>query len=107
MKQTRSPRTPKVRQPGTPRRRSATPHSPGRPRLGSDQRARLLDGALACYVRQGIRCTSIRNIAAEAGVTTALVHYYFGDAETLLQQVVQERLMPVFQTVRGSLQGMD
>ena len=107
MKQTRSPRTPKVKQRGTPRRRSATPRSPGRPRLGSDQRARLLDGALACYVHQGIRGTSIRNIAAEAGVTTALVHYYFGDAETLLQQVVQERLMPVFQTVRGSLQGMD
>lgn len=86
-----------------PKVRTAAPRSPGRPRLGPDQRARLLDAALACYVRQGIRGTSIRDIATEAGVTSALVHYYFGDAEKLLQQVVQERLMPVFQTVRGSL----
>lgn len=89
----------------TSKARTATPRAPGRPRLGGDQRARLLDAALACYVRQGIRGTSIRDIATEAGVTSALVHYYFGDAEKLLQQVVQERLMPVFQTVRGALHG--
>src|SRR4051812_47237217 len=87
-----------------PKRRATKPRAPGRPRLGHDLRARLLDAALACYVRQGIRGTSIRDIAGEAGVTSALVHYYFGDAGKLLQQVVQERLMPVFQTVRASLQ---
>src|SRR5690348_16953456 len=101
-----APRRPRKTSPTrTPKLHNAAPRSPGRPRLGGDQRARLLDAALACYVRQGIRGTSIRDIATEVGVTSALVHYYFGDAEKLLQQVVQERLMPVFQTVRGALHG--
>lgn len=102
----KSPKS-RVRRTSSLKKGSGTPRAPGRPRLGADQRARLLDAALACYVRQGIRGTSIRDIAHEAGVTSALVHYYFGDAEKLLQQVVQERLMQVFQTVRGSLLAVD
>jgi AcrR family transcriptional regulator len=90
-----------------PKRRATKPRAPGRPRLGADQRAGLLDAALACYVRQGIRGTSIRDIAAEAGVTAALVHYYFGDADALKQQVVEQRLMPVFHTVRGAMAEVD
>ena len=97
------PSTPAPASAPAPKRRATKPRAPGRPRLGHDQRARLLDAALTCYVRQGIRGTSIRDIAGEAGVTSALVHYYFGDAAKLLQQVVQERLMPVFQTVRGTV----
>lgn len=78
--------------------------APGRPRLaGPDQQMRLIDAALACYVRQGIGATSIRDVAAEAGVTPALVHYYFGDARQLLEQVIAHRLMPVFHMVRDAV----
>jgi len=88
------------------KQRAASTRLPGRPRLKSaDQRARLLDAALACYVRQGIGGTSLRNIAAEASVTPALVHYYFGDAPQLLEAVIAERLMPVFYTVRDAVTG--
>jgi len=62
-----------------------------------------MESALACYVRQGIRATSIRDIAAEAGVTPALVHYYYGDASQLLERVIAERLLPVFDAVRNSI----
>lgn len=62
-----------------------------------------MEAALACYVRQGIRATSIRDIATEAGVTPALVHYYYGDASQLLERVIAERLMPVFNAVRDSV----
>ncbi len=69
-------------------------------------RERLLDATLACYVRKGIAATSFRDIAAEAGVTPAMLHYYFGDAAGLREAVIAERLMPVFEQIRGVLTGM-
>ncbi|MEZ0469607.1 TetR/AcrR family transcriptional regulator [Luteimonas salinilitoris] len=77
---------------------------PGRPGGdGPDLRERLLDAALACYVRCGIAATTVREIATEAGVTPALLHYYFGDAAKLREAVIEQRLMPVFQRVREPL----
>jgi Transcriptional regulator len=87
---------------GTPRRaRGRRPQGDG-----PDLRQQLLDAALACYVRHGIAATRLRDIAAEASVTPALVHYYFSDAAGLRQAVIGERLMPVFQQVRDTLLGM-
>jgi AcrR family transcriptional regulator len=81
---------------------------PGRPpTTGTDQRTRLIDASLACYVRQGIGATSARDISAEAGVSPALVHYYFGDTRQLLEVVIAERLMPVFHTVRDAVQRVE
>ncbi len=85
---------------GVPRKRS-----PGRrPTAESaDLRATLLDAALACFVRKGIAAASLRDIAAEAHVTPALVHYYFGDKVQLQQAVVAERLLPVVGQMRAPL----
>ena len=78
--------------------------APGRPLADApDQRAVALDAALACFVRQGIAATSLRDIAREAGVTPALLHYYFGDRQQLLDTVVAERVMPAFLSVRERL----
>jgi AcrR family transcriptional regulator len=68
-----------------------------------DLRSRMLDAAIACYVREGIAATSLRAIAAEAAVTPALLHYYFGDKAQLQQAVVEERLMPAFASLREPL----
>jgi len=88
----------------TPGRPPARPRTPGRPVAASpDLRPRLLDAALACYVRDGIAATSLRAIAREAGVTPALLHYYFGDAQQLREAVVEERLLPAVGTLRESL----
>ncbi|MBD9479640.1 TetR/AcrR family transcriptional regulator [Pseudoxanthomonas sp. PXM02] len=88
-------------------KKSAPPRkrSPGRrPTAESaDLRATLLDAALACFVRKGIAATSLRDIAAEAHVTPALVHYYFGDKAQLQQAVVAERLLPVIGQMRAPL----
>ena len=67
----------------------------------ADLRATLLDAALACFVRGGIGATSLRDIATEAGVTPALVHYYFGDKAQLQEAVVTERLLPVVAQMRA------
>jgi AcrR family transcriptional regulator len=84
---------------GKPKKRSV-----GRPTGESqDLRARLLDVAVACFARHGIGSTTLREIAREAGVNPALVHYYFGDKAQLLQAVVAERLMPAFNEVREAV----
>lgn len=75
---------------------------------GGDLRGRLLDVAVACFARHGIAASTLREIAQEAGVNPALVHYYFGDKQQLLQAVISERLMPAFNDVRdATLQGGD
>lgn len=72
------------------------PRTPGRPGgKSADLRERLLDAAMACFVRQGIAATSLRDIAAEAGVTPAMLHYYYGDKPQLQEAMVHERLLPV------------
>lgn len=75
--------------------------APGRPIADAvDLRAQMLDAALACYVRQGIAGTSLRDIAREASVTPALVHYYFGDKAQLQEAVVTEKVLPLVQKMR-------
>lgn len=82
----------------------AKPRRAGRPAGDTaDLRERLLEAAIACYVREGIAATSLRAIAGEAGVTPALLHYYFGDRTQLQQAVVEERLMPAFAGLREPL----
>ena len=94
-----TPPAPSKRSPAKGRKRA-----PGRPLADApDQRAVALDAALACFVRQGIAATSLRDIAREAGVTPALLHYYFGDRQQLLDAVVSERVMPAFLSVRERL----
>ncbi|MDZ3798079.1 MAG: TetR/AcrR family transcriptional regulator [Xanthomonadales bacterium] len=66
----------------------------------------MLDAALACYLQRGIAATSLRDISRQAGVTPALLHYYFGDAVGLRDAVVAERVLPAFGEVRATLLDM-
>lgn len=51
--------------------------------------------------------TPLRAIAAEAGVTPAMLHYYFGDKTQLQQAVIAERLLPTFARLRETLMQTD
>ena len=83
---------------------TARRRAPGRPQADSpDLRNSLMEAALACFVRKGIAATSLRDIATEAGVTPALLHYYFGDKEQLQAQVTAQKIMPIFATMREPL----
>ena len=89
-----------------PRRasRRQRPGRVGRPRGASgDARAALLDTAIACFTRDGIAGTTISGIARAGRVTPAMVHYYFGDKDALVQAVIEERLLPAFAPLRDGL----
>ena len=77
----------------------------GRPR-GQDPgvRARLVDAAIAQFIRVGIQGASLRAIAEEAGVTPAMLHYYFGDKRQMTLAVVQERLLPAIEPLRAGIE---
>lgn len=71
---------------------------PGRPRGGAinaEQREHLLDIALNLFAQQGIAETSLNGIAREAGVTPAMLNYYFRSREALLDIIIEERFLPL------------
>jgi AcrR family transcriptional regulator len=81
--------------------RASSRRAPGRPGTDSpDLRPRLIEAALECFVRDGIAATSLRSIASQAGVTPALLNYYFGSKLALRDAVFEERLMPAVTTLR-------
>lgn len=86
---------------------SDSPRRPGRPTAqatDAGQRDRLIDAAVNLFASHGVAATSTKAIAAAAGVTPALVHYYFRDREALLDTVFTERLQPLIEQVFGTLQ---
>lgn len=86
------------------RRKKAEPRRPGRPRADeANQRERLLDAAVVCFAGDGIAATSLRTIALKAGVTPALVNYYFGSKQQLIDAFIAERMTPVAAALRESL----
>jgi AcrR family transcriptional regulator len=68
---------------------------PGRPAGSSNTRERILDSARDLFARNGIRSTSIRSVAAAAGVDSALVHHYFGTKEKLFAAAVHIPIDPM------------
>src|SRR5512139_3600188 len=56
-------------------------------------REQLLDAATMLFAEHGIAATTIAQIAAHVGVTSAMVHYYFKTRDQLLDAVVEERII--------------
>ena len=83
--------------------RARKPRRPGRPTAGADLRTRVLEAAITCFTARGIAGTPLSAIAKTSGVTPALLHYYFGDKEKLVEAIVAERLLPVVGELRSVL----
>ena len=62
----------------------------------SNVRARLLQAAVRLFSEQGVAGTTVAEIAQRAGVTSAMVHYYFKTKDQLLDAVVAEKLIGEF-----------
>ena len=83
----------------------ATRRRVGRPSGDSpDLRERLIDAAIAQFTCAGIGATSLRAVAQAAGVTPAMLHYYFGDKQQMTMAVVSERLLPATAPLRARVE---
>lgn len=72
----------------------AAPARRGRPRGGSDAKARILAAARDAFGELGYRRATLRRIAANAGVDVALLNYHFGSKHGLFASVVAARVDP-------------
>lgn len=86
-----------------PTRTKRTKRPPARTDRETEQR--ILDAARTVFIRRGTAGARMQEIAAEAGVNQALLHYYFRSKERLSNAVFQQfasRLFPaVIQTLGG------
>jgi len=80
------------------------PRARGRP-AGNDAelRARILDSAIECFVQVGIAGCTLAGVARAAGATPALVNYYFGNKDGLIDALLGERLQPTLLRVSAEL----
>ena len=58
---------------------------------GPDLRQAILDAAESLFSRHGFYGVTVRQVATEAGVDTALIHYYFGSKRELFDEVFARR----------------
>jgi AcrR family transcriptional regulator len=74
---------------------------PGRP-VGGDAavREKLLSHARELFLRHGFGNVSTRRIATAAGVTPAMIHYYFGDKPGLYKAMIETAVQPLIEDVQ-------
>ena len=75
-------------------------------------RARIRDAAIRLFGERGIEGASIRDIAAEAGVSSGLVRHHFGSKEALREacdQYAKERMLEVSEELatQGGVAALD
>jgi AcrR family transcriptional regulator len=76
---------------------------PGRPTErdgGRDVREALLEVAGQLFSERGVNEVSLRELGRAAGVTPAMVHYYFGDKQGLYEALLERALSRVLVRVR-------
>lgn len=76
--------------------------NPGRPQREPDHdvEQRLIAAARRHFAERGFAATSLRSIAADAGVTPAMVNYYFDTKQGLFEAVVRQSVQPLLETLR-------
>ena len=85
-----------VKQVSQPRRQPA-------PVRDGDTEQRILDAAHVVFLRSGTAGARTQEIAAEAGVNSALLHYYFRSKERLAEAVFRRAAGELFPVVAGVL----
>jgi AcrR family transcriptional regulator len=89
------------RTPRTPQRRGRRPGTP-------DTRTEILDAARASFAESGFAGTTIRGVAAGAGVDASLVHHYFGTKDDLFLAAMELPVDPrrvIAPAVAGGIDG--
>ena len=71
----------------------------------SDTERRILDAARAVFIRRGTAGARMQEIAEEASVNQALLHYYFRSKERLSEAVFTEIAGRMFPAIIGILGG--
>src|SRR5918996_5835674 len=86
--------------------RRSKPSHPA-PKADQETRERILDAAHTVFIRKGTASSRTQEIAAEAGVNKALVHYYFGTKAALADAIFERALGTILPRIFGILADPD
>lgn len=56
-----------------------------------DKKTQIMNHAINLFADKGFEGTSIRDLAKAAGVNVAMVNYYFGSKEKLVEAIIEEK----------------
>jgi AcrR family transcriptional regulator len=73
----------------------------------ADRRASILDAARRAVGKRGFARTTVRDVAREAGVAQALIHYYFATKEALFLSLVRLMLDEQLTRLRREIAGAE
>lgn len=71
-------------------------------RTGRERRARIVDGAMALFAREGYGDTSLLDIATRVGVSKSALYHHFPSKDALLHAVLRERDRRIDDTVAST-----
>jgi AcrR family transcriptional regulator len=63
----------------------------------SDTKEKILDAAEALFAESGVSQTSLRAITNKAKANLGAIHYYFGNKESLIDEVIDRRFNEYYQ----------
>jgi len=70
----------------------------------SEKQVQLLDTAEKLFSQKGFDGTSVRDIAEAAGFNTAMISYYFGSKEKLMEEIFERKRLNLREKVDNLLQ---
>jgi AcrR family transcriptional regulator len=69
----------------------------------STKQLQLLDTAESLFSQKGFDGTSVRDIAEAAGINTAMISYYFGSKEKLMEEIFERKSLNIKEKVANLL----
>jgi AcrR family transcriptional regulator len=69
----------------------------------STKQLQLLDTAESLFSQKGFDGTSVRDIAEAAGINTAMISYYFGSKEKLMEEIFERKSLNIKEKVADLL----
>jgi AcrR family transcriptional regulator len=69
----------------------------------SVKQLQLLDSAEMLFSQKGFDGTSVRDIAESAGINTAMISYYFGSKEKLMEEIFERKSLNIREKVDNLL----
>ena len=57
----------------------------------TDKKQHIIDHAMKLFAEKGFEATSIRDLAKDADVNIAMINYYFGSKEKLIETIVEKK----------------
>ncbi len=60
--------------------------------MAVDKKEHIMNHAIALFADRGVEGTSIRELALEANVNVAMINYYFGSKDKLVEAIIEDKM---------------